>query len=112
MPWGEIRTLALSVFGRALVRKGVMTVVAVFFVLQFYFVRELLAAELLFGLGFVVLLVAAALSYLVGSGGERGLEFAEIGVRLIRDSPRRGLSNLEINKKPFRLAGKIVSLDN
>ena len=112
MPWGEIRTLALSFFGRALVGKGVMTVVAVFFVLQFYCVRELLAAELLFALGFVVLLVAAALSYLVGSGGERGLEFAEIGVRLIRDSPRRGLSNLEINKKPFRLAGKIVSLDN
>jgi hypothetical protein len=108
----EIRTLALSLFGRALVRKGVLTVVAVFFVLQFYFVRELLAAELLFGLGFVVLLVAAALSYLVGSAGERGLEFAEAGVRLIRDSARRGLSKVEINGKPVRLAGKIVSLDN
>jgi hypothetical protein len=74
-------------------------------------ILELLAAELLFGLGFVVLLVAAALSYLVGSAGERGLQFAEVGVRLIRDSARHGLSNLEINRKPFRLAGKIVSLD-
>jgi hypothetical protein len=111
-PLGEIRTLALSFFGRALVRKVVTTVVAIFFVLQFYFVRELLAAELLLGLGFVVLLVAAALSYLVGSAGERGLEFAEVGVRLIRDLARRGLSNLEINRKPFRLAGKSVSLDN
>jgi energy-coupling factor transporter transmembrane protein EcfT len=109
---GEIRTLALSFFGRALVHKWVMTVIAVFFVLQFYFVRELLAAELLFGLGFAVLLLAAALSYLVGSAGERGLQFAGAGVRLIRDSARRGLSNLEINRKPFRLAGKIVSLDN
>jgi hypothetical protein len=108
---GEIRTLAHSFFGRAVVRKGMMTVVAVFFFLQFYFVRELLAAELLFGLGFVVLLVAAALLYLVGSAGERGLQFAEVGVRLIRDSARHGLSNLEINRKPFRLAGKIVSLD-
>ena len=111
-PLGEIRTLVHSFFGRALVRKVVMTVVAVFFVLQFYFVRELLAAELLLGLGFVLLLVAAALSYLVGSAGERGLEFAEVGVRLIRDSARRGLSNLEINRKPIRLAGKFVSLDN
>jgi hypothetical protein len=110
-PLGEIRTLALSFFGRALVRKGMMTVVAVFFVLQFYFVRELLAAELLFGLGFAVLLVAATLSYLIGSAGEWGLEFAEVGVRLIRDSARRGFSNLDISRKPFRLAGKIASLD-
>jgi hypothetical protein len=108
---GEIRTLTLSLFGRALVRKGVMTVVAVFFILRFYFVRELLAAELLFGLGVVVLLVAAALSYLVGSAGEWSLEFAEVGVRLIRDSARRGFSNLEINRKPFQLAEKTVFID-
>jgi hypothetical protein len=103
---GEIKTLAISFFEKESVRKGMMTVVAVFFVRQFYFVRELLAAELVFGLGFVVLLVAAALSYLVGSAGERGLEFAEVGVRLIRDSALRCLRNLEINRKPFRLAGK------
>ncbi len=34
-----------------------MTVLAVLFVLRFYFVRNLLAAELLFGLGLAVLLV-------------------------------------------------------
>jgi hypothetical protein len=107
---GEIKTLAISFFEKASARKRMMTVVAVFFGLQFYFVRELLAAELLFGLGFVVLLVAAALSYLVGSAGEWGVEFAEVGVRLIRDSARRSFSNLEINRKPFRLAGKIASL--
>jgi len=109
-PLGDIRTLALSFFEKAPVRKGMMTVVAVFFVLQFYFVRELLAAELLFGLGFAVLLVAGGLSYLIGSAGERGLELAEIGVRVIRDSARRGFSNLEMNGKPFRHAGKIASL--
>ena len=109
---GEIKTLTISFFEKAPVRKGMMTVVAVFFVLQFYFVRALLAAELLFGLGFAVLLVVGGLSYLVGSAGERCLEFAVVGVRLIRDSARRGFSNLEINRKPFRLAGKIVSLDN
>jgi hypothetical protein len=108
---GEIKTLAISFFEKAPARKGMMTVVAVFFVLQFYFVRELLAAELLFGLGFAVLLVVGGLSYLIGSAGERGLELAEVGVRVIRDSARRGFSNLAINRNPFRLAGKIVSLD-
>jgi hypothetical protein len=107
---GEIKTLAISFFKKAPVRKGTMTVIAVFFVLQFYFVRELLAAELLFGLGFAVLLVAGGLSYLIGSAGERGLEFAEVGVRLIRDSARRGFRNLEMNGKPFRHPGKIASL--
>ena len=36
-------------------RKGILSVVAIFLILQMYFVRELLAAELLFGLGFAVL---------------------------------------------------------
>jgi hypothetical protein len=106
---GEIKALAIS-FGKPPVRKTMMTVVAVFFGLQFYFVRELLTAELLFGFGFAVLLVAGGLSYLIGLAGERGLEFAEVWVQIIRDSTRRGFSNLAMNRKPFRLAGKITSL--
>jgi len=61
---------------------SVMAVLAGFFVLQFYLVRELLAAELLFGLGFAVLLVLGGLAYLVGSVAERGLKSANAGVRL------------------------------
>lgn len=83
---GQMKTFANS---EAKVRKGVMTVVAVFVALQFYFVRELLVAELFFGLGFAVLLVLGGLAYLVLSVGERGLEFAEAGVRAIGDSTRR-----------------------
>jgi hypothetical protein len=106
---GEIKALAIS-FGKSPVRKGMITVVAVFLVLRFYFVRELLAAELLFGFGFAVLLVAGGLSYLIGLVGERGLELAEVWVQTIRDSTRRGFSNLAISRKPSRLAGKIASL--
>lgn len=66
--------------GTTKLRHGMFAVVA-FFVLQFYFVRELLAAELLFGLGFAILLVLGGLTYLVGSVCMRGLEFAEVGLR-------------------------------
>jgi hypothetical protein len=107
--WAQIQTLANSVVEKANMRKSMMTVVAVavltaFFVLQFYFVRELVAAELLFGLAFTILLALGGLAYLVGSVGERGLEFAEAGVRMIGDSARRSLSNVEgISRKPSRL---------
>jgi Flp pilus assembly protein TadB len=79
----------------------VVKVLAVFLLLQFYLVRELLAAELLFGLGFAVLLVLGALAYLVGSVAERGLKFANVGVPLTGDSARRGLSAGE----PVRMLG-------
>jgi hypothetical protein len=106
--WAQIQTLANSVVEKANMRKSMMTVaVAVltaFFVLQFYFVRELVAAELLFGVAFAILLALGGLAYLVGSVGQRGLEFAEAGVRMIGDSARRGFSNLEgISRKPSRL---------
>src|SRR5277367_1544739 len=97
--WAQIQTLANSVIEKANTHKSMMTVVAVavltaFFVLQFYFVRELVAAELLFGLAFAILFALGGLAYLVGSVGERGLEFAEAGVRMVGDSawfqqPRR-----------------------
>jgi hypothetical protein len=107
--WAQIQTLANSVVEKANMRKSMMTVVAVavltaFFVLQFYFVRELVAAELLFGLAFAILLALGGLVYFVGSVGERGLEFAEAAVRMIGDSARRSFSNLEgISRKPSRL---------
>ena len=48
--WAQIQTLANSVVEKANMRKSMMTVVAVavltvFFVLQFYFLRELVAAH-------------------------------------------------------------------
>jgi hypothetical protein len=99
----QSKSLALSIVEKAKVRKGLLLGIAVFFVLQLYFVRELLAAELLFGVGFAILLAVAAIAYLVGSLGERGLDFAEVGVRVIGDSARRSFSAIEeISRKQFR----------
>jgi hypothetical protein len=99
----QCKSVVLSIVEKAKVRKGLLLGIAVFFVLQLYFVRELLAAELLFGLGFAVLLAIGALAYLVGSLGERGLDFAEVGIRVVGVSARRGFSALEeISRKQFR----------
>lgn len=97
------KAFVLGIGQKAKVRKGMLSVIAVFFILQMYFVRELLAAELLFGLGFAVLLMLGLLFYLVGSIGEKGLDWAEAGVRVISSSARRGYASLdEISRKPFR----------
>jgi hypothetical protein len=97
------KSLALLIVEKAKVRRGLLAGIAIFFVFQLYFVRELLAAELLFGLGFAVLLALVALAYLVGSLGERGLDFAEVGIRVVGVSARRGLSALEeISRKQLR----------
>ena len=88
---------------KAKLRKGMLSLLAIFFIFQVYFVRELLAAELLFGLVFLVILALAGIFYLVGAIGERGLDVVEPGVRVIANSARRGYSVVEeISKKPFR----------
>ena len=76
---------------------------AIFLVLQMYFVRELIAAELLFGMLFLVLFAIASLFYIVGTVGIEGRAWAEAGARVVATSARRGYSQLEeISKKPFR----------
>ncbi len=101
--FGQVKAVAQSVVEKAKVRKGLLAGIALFFVLQLYFVRELLVAEVIFAIGFAALLVLGGLAYLVGSLGERGLDFAEIGIRAIGDTARRGFSSLEeISRKPFR----------
>jgi hypothetical protein len=88
---------------KAKVRKGMLSILAVFFVVQIYFVRELLAAELLFGMGFAVLFGIGLIFYLVGTLGERGLDWAETGVRVVATSARRGYASLEeITRKTIR----------
>jgi len=100
---GKIRSFIGAVAERAKLRKGLLLALAVLFVLQAYFVRELLAAELLFGLVFAVLFALGVLAYLIGAIGERGLDVAETGVRVAADSARRGYAALEeLSRKPFR----------
>ena len=85
------------------IRYTTLSVVAVLFFFQLYFVRELLAAELLFALGFGVLFALSGLLYLIGAISERGFDWTEVGVRVIASSARRGYAVLEeISRKPFR----------
>jgi hypothetical protein len=84
-------------------RKRVVLGLLVFVVLQLYFVRELLAAEVLFGLGFLVLLALGGVFYFVGAIGERSFTLMEAGVRAAAPVARRGYTKIEgISKKPFR----------
>ncbi|HUJ30147.1 MAG TPA: hypothetical protein VLY23_02625 [Candidatus Acidoferrum sp.] len=100
---GNLKGFLGNVVEKARIRRGMLAILAVAFVLQAYFVRELLAAELLFGLGFAVLVLLAALFYAIGAISERGLDWAEVGVRVVADSARRGYAALEdISRKPFR----------
>ena len=84
-------------------RKRVGWGLGIFLVLQLYFVRELIAAELIFGVLFVFLFALAGLFYLIGTVGMNGREWAEAGARVVATSARRGVTALEdISKKPFR----------
>lgn len=56
---------------------------AALFGLQFYFIRELLLAELIFSLGFAILLMIGAFFYLVGSISESAPDLVAAGARRI-----------------------------
>jgi hypothetical protein len=99
----ELKELAGSFWQNKKVRNRVGWGLAIFVVLQLYFVRELLAAELLFGLMFAFMLSLAVLFYAVGTIGVNSLDWAEAGVRVVASSARRTYSAFEeISKKPFR----------
>jgi hypothetical protein len=100
---GQLKGCAAAVSRNAKVRDRALAALVILFVLQLYFVRELLAAELLFGLLFAVLLLLGGIFYVVGLIGERGLDWTEAGVRVLAQSARRGYSGLEeISKRSFR----------
>jgi hypothetical protein len=87
----------------AKVRKGTLAIVTAIVIFQLYFVRELIAAELLFAGGFAVLLFLGGIVYLAGVVGERGLDWAEAGLRATAEIARRGYASLEeVSRKPFR----------
>jgi len=100
---GELRAFVSGTAKQAKVRKRLVLFLAVVLVLQLYFVRELIAAEVLFGLGFLVLAVIGGVLYLVGSIGERTFDLLEVGVRAAVPYMHRGYARtLEFSKKPFR----------
>jgi hypothetical protein len=103
-----IRTLAEAgsrMVANPKVRTRTISILVILFVLQLYFVRELVAAEILFGMGFVSLLLLGGLFYVLGAIGERGFDLTEAGVRVLAVSARRGYSTLEeMSRKAMRTA--------
>jgi hypothetical protein len=84
-------------------RKRIIWTIAILLVLQLYFVRELIAAELLFGALFLALFVLVSICYLIGTLWENGLIWADTGVRAVAVFTRRSYSTLEeFSKRPFR----------
>jgi hypothetical protein len=84
-------------------RKRIVWTIAAVLVLQLYFVRELIAAELLFGALFVALFVLVSVCYLIGMVWENGLNWAERGARAVVNLTRRSYVALEeFSKRPFR----------
>ena len=65
----RIQTFVNLVIESAKVHSGKIAVLAVSFLLQFVFVRELLAAELLFGIGIAVVMVPGVPAYAFGPVG-------------------------------------------
>jgi uncharacterized membrane protein HdeD (DUF308 family) len=101
--FGQLKALGEAAAKQAKVRKGLLSILAAFFILQVYFVRALLAAELLFVLLFAVALVMTGIFYLLGTVGERALDLGEAGARVIAHSTRRGYGVVEeISRKALR----------
>jgi hypothetical protein len=88
---------------RIRIKKWMWWALIVVIAFQIYFVRELFAAELLFGAGFLVLAVFVGLFYMAGAVGERGLDWAGAHTHLLTSAARWSLSRVEaISKKTFR----------
>ena len=88
---------------KAKIKKGLWSILAGFLILQIYFVRELLAAELIFALVFAVFAVLAIVFYIVGVIGERGVDLVEAGARFVAPLARRSFSSFEeFSKRPYR----------
>ena len=100
---GQLQEFVKAAAKETKVRKRVALFLLVFLVLQLYFVRELIAAEVLFGLGFLVLFTLGGIFYFVGAIGERSFNLLEAGARAVAPVARRGYTKIEeISQRPFR----------
>jgi hypothetical protein len=97
--------------GKAQLRRALWWAAGIALVLQMYFVRELIAAEILFGVFFIGLFFVAGAIYLVAALGERGLRWSESGMRWFGNSARRGAGSLEYfsRKSPARANSESAS---
>ena len=84
--WTMIRRLRMQAAEHATVLSAAAGLLGVFLAFEIYFLRELLAAELLFGLGFALLSILAATFYLIGVVFQRGFDRTQACARLLMGS--------------------------
>ena len=95
----RMRQVVIAGAKQAQLRKGLTAFLAVILFLQLYFVRELIAAELLFGIGFLVFLALVALFYAIGSLGERAFTGVREGFSAAAPVVRREYLRLQETSK-------------
>jgi hypothetical protein len=90
-----VTTQASHLWKQPKFRKTFFRVVAAILVLQLYFVRELLAAEMLIAIFFVVFMIIVGICYAFGTLGELSIAATETGLRVAAEGTKRGVSALE-----------------
>ena len=92
-----------QMFSEKKVRKWMWVGLAAFVALQIYFVREMLAALVLFTGVFVIFAIIALFLYLVDQAGQWSIGWAGARVTPAMHLARRGWTLAEeLSKKPFR----------
>lgn len=93
---GQAKCFLLKAAREPKIRKPVLQVLAVLLILQIYFVRELIVAEALFAVGFVVVTAIVGICYALGTIGLKSIDLTETGMRIAAQGARRSLDVLEI----------------
>ncbi len=92
----EVKRLSLKAAQEPKIRKPLLRGLAVLLILQIYFVRELIVAEALFAVGFLVVMAIVGICYALGTAGLKGIDLTETGLRLAAQGARRSYDFLEI----------------
>jgi hypothetical protein len=92
----EVRGFLLKAAKEPKIRRPLIKALAVLFILQIYFVRELLVAEALFAIGFIVVMAVVGICYALGTVGLKSIDVTETGLRLAVQGARRSYDVLEV----------------
>jgi uncharacterized membrane protein len=94
--WEKSKCLVLKAAKEPKIRKPVLKGLAILLILQIYFVRELIVAEAMFAVGFVVAMTIVGICYALGTVGLKGIDLTETGLRFAAQGARRSYDLLEV----------------
>jgi hypothetical protein len=84
-------------------RKSALYVLGALFVLQIYFVQELVAALLVLAVAFLAIALLVGAVFLLQEGGQRVVAWSELRARSGYSLLRRAVvSTADLSKRPFR----------